>query len=286
LRQAGEGDRPLPAIEHVSKSDRESWAVPEGLLLPLTTYSWRVSYTGSNLRSSSPSAETSFRTADFPWEAAPFDLSGQFNRDVVADPGDGQDDSLDSGGGLLVVEEFHGKSAEKLRVQGLPGDRRIGVHVLGEYAGKNAIQFSSHNRGSVRIPVPQGIYSAVRFLVTGGHGDSLVPLLLEYADGTTEETSLPCDDWFDDSPVEGKIETVGVLQPGVVPALDGMDRSFGGFFQDSNDPAIFEVVRVARPDKMLQALLLEPGRGLFTQMTGAPTRFNLLAATGIRAIGK
>jgi len=285
LRGSG-GDGAQPAIDHLSKTDRESWAVPEGLLLPRTTYSWRVSYTGSNFSSSSPSAETSFRTADFPWEAAPFDLSGQFNRDVVADSGDGQNDSLDSGGGLLVVEEFHGKPAEKLRVQGLPGDRRIGAHVLGEYAGKNAIQLSSLNRGSVRIPVPQGSYSAVRFLVTGGHGDSLVPLVLEYADGTTEETSLPCDDWFDDSPVEGKIELVGVLQPGVVPALNGMDRNYGGFFQDSNDPAIFEIVRVARPDKVLRALLLEPGRGLFTRTTGAPTRFNLLAATGIRAIGK
>jgi len=65
-----------------------------------------------------------------------------------------------------------------------------------------------------------------------------------------------------------------------------MDRIFGGFFQDANDPAIFEVVRVASPGKVLRSLLLEPGRGLFTHPPGAPTRFNLLAATGIRAIGK
>ena len=54
--------------------------------------------------------------------------------------------------------------------------------------------------------MPPGSYSAVRFLITGGNGDSLVPLIFEYADGT--------------------------------------------------------------------------------QMTGERTRFNLLAATGIRAIGR
>jgi serine/threonine protein kinase/tetratricopeptide (TPR) repeat protein len=286
LRAAGGGDRAPPAIDHVSKLDLESWAVPEGLLLPHTTYLWQVSHTGSNLGSSTPGAETSFTTSEFPWEAIPFDLSGQFNRDVVADPGDDANDLVDSVGCLLVAAGFDGVRADNPGVQGLPLDRRVGVHLLGDYAGKNSVQLSALDRGQIRIPVPPGSYSAVRFLVTGGNGDSLVPVVFEYSDGTTDETSLPCDDWFDDVPEEGKVDVIGVVQPGVVPALDGMDRICTGLFQDAGDPAIFEVVRVTRPGKRLEAVVLDSGRALYMHPPGVPTRFNLLAVTGIRAIEK
>jgi serine/threonine protein kinase/predicted Zn-dependent protease len=286
LRAAGGGDRAPSLIDHLSKTDRESWAVPEGLLLPRTTYVWRVSYTGSNLSASISSAETSFTTADFPWDALPFDLGGQFNRDVIADPGDDANDSLDSVGCTLVAAGFDNERADNPGVQGLPLDRRAGVHVLGDYKGKNAVQLSTLDRGSIRIPVPPGNYSTVRFLVTGGNGDSLVPVIFEYSGGTTEETNLPCDDWFDDMPREGKVDTVGgVLQPGVVALLDDMDRIYGGVFHDAGDPAIFEVVRVTNPAKRLESVVLDPGRALYAQ-SDVLTRFNLLAVTGIRAIGK
>jgi hypothetical protein len=286
LRAPGGGDRPPPLIDHLSKTDLESWAVPEGLLLPRTTYLWRVSYTGSNLGASISSAETSFTTADFPWDALPFDLGGQCNRDVIADPGDDTNDSLDSVGCTLLAAGFDGERADNPSVQGLPIDRRVGVHVLGDYGGKNAVQLSALDRESIRIPVPPGSYSAVRFLVTGGNGDSLVPVIFEYSDGSTEETNLPCDDWFDDMPEEGKVDTVGGLpQPGVIPLLNGMDRIYGGVFHDADEPALFEVVRVTNPGKRLESIVLDWGRALYTQ-TDAVTRFNLLAATGIRAIGK
>ena len=77
-----------------------------------------------------------------------------------------------------------------------------------------------------------------------------------------------------------------VVQPGVVCALDGMDRIYGGVFDDAGDPAIFEVVRVTSPGKHLETIVLDSGRALYLQSLGASTRFNLLAVTGIRAIGK
>jgi len=281
------GERPAPlAIDLVTQAGGGSWAVPEGLLLPRTTYSWRVSYTGSDFRPSGFSAETSFTTGDFPWEAVPFDLSAHFNRDVVADPGDGENGTLDSAGCCLLVAGFDGSRAEDPRVQGVPADRRIGVHVLGDYAGKNALQLSNFDRRSVRIPVPPGNYSAVRFLATGGNGDSLVPVVFEYSDGAREERAIPCDDWFDDIPEEGVVELIGVLQPGVIPVLNGMDRIHNGVFEDANDPALFEVVHVTRPQKRLEAFVLETQKALFAHPPGAPTQFNLLAVTGIRATGK
>jgi serine/threonine protein kinase/Flp pilus assembly protein TadD len=286
LWATGRADRSPPAIDHASKLDLESWLVPEGLLLPRTTYVWQVSYTGSNLGPSIPSAETSFTTGDFPWEPVPFDLSRQFNRDVVVDPGDEANDLMDSAGCALVVAGFDGARADNAGVQGVPLDRKVGIHLLGDYMGKNSVQLSTLDRGPIRIPVPSGSYSVVRFLVTGGNGDSLVPVVFEYSDGTTEETSLPCDDWFDDVPEEGKVDVIGVVQPGVVCALDGMDRIYGGVLDDASDPAIFEVVRVTSPGKRLETIVLDSAKALYMQPPGAPTRFNLLAVTGIRTTGK
>jgi serine/threonine protein kinase/TolA-binding protein len=291
-------------INWQSKRDLESWIVPKGVLQPRTTYFWRVAYTGTNFTSSAFSAESSFITGDFPWEPVPFDISGFFNRDVVANEGDGQNDTFDAVGGLLIVDGFDGRRSDDPLAQGLPRDRRIGVHFLGDYSDKNSLQLRSSDRGSIRIPVKSAKYSAVRFLVSGGNGDSLVPIVFEYSDGTQEEISLPCDDWYDDNPeaaegteagtpqpATGKSfldQTVaseeGLLQVGSVPVLGNLDRIRGDVFEDVNDPALFEVIRFVRPEKDLSAIVLLAGKAIYTE--SYQTRFNLFAVTGIRAVGK
>ncbi|MCI0589114.1 MAG: hypothetical protein L0323_20040, partial [Planctomycetes bacterium] len=110
--------------------------------------------------------------------AVPLDLGPHFNRDVVADAGDDENDFVDSAARLVVFTVGEGGI-----VRGLPPAGVIGVHRLGDYAAKNALQLSGESRERVRLEVPRGRYREVRFLLTGGHGDSTVPLRLEYADG-------------------------------------------------------------------------------------------------------
>src|SRR5262249_5280837 len=147
------------------------------------------------------SDEASFATGAFPFTAVPFDLTRHFNRDVVADPGDRSNDALDDEGGLLIVEGFDGVRADSPVAHGLPRDRRLGVHVLGDYARPNAVLLLAGSR-PVRVETPRARYAFVRLLVAGG-GDSLVPLALEFADGSRAERQVPCDDWYDDNPPEG-----------------------------------------------------------------------------------
>jgi len=130
-----------------------------------------------------------------------------------------------------------------------------------------------------------------------------VPIVFEYSDGTQEESSLPCDDWYDDPPEVDEAGEVGsprpgragdflemleaseegLLQSGSIPVLNNMDRIRGDGFEDVNDPALFEVIRFVRSEKELLAIVLQAEKAISMQEL---TRFNLLAVTGIRAIGK
>jgi hypothetical protein len=225
------------------------------------------------------SEETSFTTGELPVEIVPFDISSLFNRDVVLNPGDDTNDFFDVGQSYLLEDRFDGRRSGVPEAQGLPRDRVVGIHRLGDYDGPNAFQATSRDRDPVRLDVPSGKYSHLRFLVAGGNGDSEVPVLLQYSDGNSQECVLACDDWFEDHPPD----RVGSLHPGVVPVRNGMDRFFKGEFQDANDPALFEVLVAADPAKELEAIVLRLDKAIYAGSQRAPTTyFNLFAVAGIR----
>lgn len=308
LLQASPYRRPAPEIEHlasrwqiredttgrlvldvVSEKDLERISVSRDRLLPETTYLWRVAYLGANRVGSGFSVETPFTTAPFePPRSVPFDLSAHFNCDVVADPGDDENNSLDSSGGLLIVEGFDGQRQDNPAAKGLPADRNVKGHVLGDYALPNALQAGPGDEGEVRVEVPKGRYSSVRFLVAGGYGDSSLPLIVEYADGTRTRSEIPCENWFDDRGVfpDANLDLPGDVSSGALPVLDNLDRLYQGRFQDANDPALFDVFVDVDPEKEMVALVFQLDGATYGEASlarSATTRFNLLAATGVEA---
>jgi hypothetical protein len=250
--------------------------IPYGLLLPSTEYSWRACHVGSDGRPSQYSEETSFRMAAAPLEAVPFDLSAHFNRDVVADPGDQENDTFDADeGSLLIVEGFDGKRDGLPGVRGLPRDGTVGVHRLGDPRGLNAIELAPWDKEPVRIVPPRGRYVCVRFLVAGAHGNSTVPVAFEFADGVTERRDLLCDDWWRDFPPT----PYRPLRSGLVPVWNGMDRLRKGKLDPAHAPALFEMLLPVSGAKELVGITLEPAGGTFD---GPRSRFHLFASTGIR----
>ncbi len=271
IREAGAGPSDLTWRSEATGSTLE---LPKGRLLPRRTYTWRVSYVDSNGKTSELSTETAFTTGNLTVGAVPFDLSGTFNRDLVANPGDPSTELVDANGGVLIVDGFDGQSSRNPLANGLPRNRRVGVHRLGDYDGPNALQLRARGGRPVTLRVRRGSYSFVRFLVTGGSGKTVMPVSLVYSDGTADSANLVCDDWYDDDPAAG-----GTLSPGSVPVLDGMDRIRKGIFKDRNDPAIFEVTLGADANKSLISIVLKWNQAAFQRNE---TTFNLFAVTGIR----
>src|SRR5262249_55352229 len=149
------------------------------------------------------------------------DLTANFNRDVVADPGDQENDSFDADeGSLLLVEGFDGERDGVPGVRGLPRDGIVGVHRLGDPRGLNVIQLAPSNKDPVRIAIPRGRYVCIRFLIAGGNGNSTVPVTFELADGGMETHDLLCDDWYRDFAPSRYHRH----RSGSVPIWNGMDR--------------------------------------------------------------
>jgi spore coat protein H len=269
------GSYAAPVVDETTAEHLTRYRIPEDRLRPRTAYRWRAAHIGSNGKSSELSAEAAFVTGDFPFRATRFDLSAHFNRDLVANPGDRSTDFLDDRGGWLIEDGFDGRLSGNPMAQGLPRDRRVGVHVLGDYGRPNALQIAQ-GEGPVRIAAPPGRYDVLKVLVAGGGGDSRMPVVLQYAGGEEAAGMIHCDDWYDDNPPE---DPPGSLGPGVVAALNGMDRIRSGSFKDRNEPALFEVTIPADPRRVLEALVLDPGGAEFTK--GDRTRFNLFAVTGV-----
>jgi len=265
-----------PTFIKMSAKDLTELALPRGLLLPGAAYRWRVLYAGSDRSAPVVLAEKSFRTGGFPFEVVRVDLAALFNRDVVADADDPQNDFFDGDEkSRLLVDGFDGATTSNSRVRGLPIDRKVVVHELGDYTKPNALQLAPEDLQPVRIDVPPRRYAALRFLLSGGSGDSAIPAEFHYRGGAVSRHYVPCDDWFHDNPSDSQ----GGLQQGLTPVLNGMDRMYLGRFEDRNDPALFELVVETRPDAVLEAVVLLPEEGLFSTRY---TRFNLLAVTGIR----
>lgn len=264
-----------PAVHRESAAALEALQLEKGILFPRTKYFWRVAHVAESGKCSQFSSETPFTTGRFPMDFVKLDLSSHFNRDVVVDPGDGAEHFIDERGGQLLADGFDGQSSGNPLAQGLPLDHKVGMHILGDYNAFNTLQLTRSTRRKVRVIVPPGRYSFVRFLLTGGAGDSRVPVQFEYSDGTRGEGIIPCDDWYDDLPPG---DPAGRLQPGVVPALNDLDR-LRGSFKDRNEPALFEVILKTDAARQLKAFVLDPARAEYDQP--GLTTFNLFAATGV-----
>ncbi len=143
------------------------------------------------------------------------------------------------------------------------------MHRLGDYKRANAIRTVSEDKEHVRIEVPRGKYSAIRYLVAGNHFNSEMPVVLEFADGTKQHGLILCDEW-----------SLYELRPGVVPALSNLDWIRKNKFEDVNRVCIFEVILTVNPTLDLVAFVLETEKATYTE---SRTRFNLYAATGILA---
>ncbi len=224
-----------PVIDIVSNKHLTEFPIPEELLTPNSSYRWRARVYASDGRESDSSDEGRFTTGDFTQTIEPIDLSAYFNRDVVADFGDPQNDSLDKDhGSLIPVSGFNGQEHQDASVEGVPRDRQIGSHVLGAYGGNNALQLDVMS-DSVTIRIPHLPATSLRFLVTGGNGTSEMPIVVHFADGTTQTAKIICPDWHDDQvPQSGP--------PYFSPRLNGIDRMVNGELEDTKDPALFELV--------------------------------------------
>ena len=248
--------------------------MPSGVLQPCSAYFWRVAYVGSNGGQSAFSDETMWVAPEFAWKVSQLDLSPYFNRDVVANPGDPENDSADDWDCMLTVTNYDGTPVSNPEANGLPLDRTVGVHRLGDYDGLNVIQLRPGDTEPIRLEVEPQSFTQFRFLVMGTHRDSTLTASVEYVDGTKEQVLVPADDWYEDN----GFPAPDGLRPDVVPVMNSMDRICGMQHNDDNDPAMFEVRVAVDPAQEVVAIWLDPARSTFG---GRPTRFHLFAVTGI-----
>lgn len=184
---------------------------------------------------------------------------------LVGVPGFGHDNGEDH---YLIVSGyiyFNNPSDPTTQVVafGLPFDRMSGLngHILGAFNNaiegtglKNAMKFENNaeQAGPFTFELdPPGNYEELRSAQTVANGDGQLFATLNYADGSTEDTFLNSDDWYNDG---GEISFEGIRQ-----LVDGMNRLQGG---DSNfdtrfDPAVFEKTIAVDSSKELVSITLE-----------------------------
>jgi len=205
-----------------------------------------------------------------------FDLSGVFNRDVVRNPGDAENDPFDQGNASAwTVDGFDGTGAGRAAAQGLPADARVGLHRLGDYSGRNALQLTAEMKGEVRIAAPRRRYQAVRFLLAGGGGSSEVPLRLEFAEGEPLRILLSCPDWTRRLPVPSKQSGVLISTSLLGGDILGID---GRLLEDVNNRQLFDALMETPADRELASIAIEWDRAV---LEDPAARFNLLAITGV-----
>ena len=220
--------------------------------------------------------ESTFRSPSYTMEIVPFDLADYFNIDVIANPGDEQNGTVDGGWSTLIVDAYDGTPSPNPKARGLPPDRRLGIHRLGDYDHNNAIQMGESDGSPIRVALSPRRYTAIRFLLTSGWGRATVPTRLVYADGSFERRTLVGDDWGARVVATGQNR----VEEGNVPIRMGLYRMLQGRF-DSPRWSLFEVCLEVDPKKELVAFVLE-GDQMRGRSTGSEeTRFNLFAATGV-----
>ena len=162
-------------------------------------------------------------------------------------------------------------------VRGLPLDRKVGVHRLGDYRESNTLAIGrpdSPGGKPIRIEVPRARYTCMRFLVTGSSGPSVLRGMFEYEDGTYTEMQFVCPDWFHDLNLPGPARDHWYL----TAVVNGMDRMYGGRYQPTKDPALFDVQLTVSPEKNLVAVILDPAKSEFPKLW---TLAHLFALTGV-----
>jgi hypothetical protein len=274
--EAGDYDRAV--LDMTVDAGATRLLVPRHQLRPRTTFVARATWhAGTTMSAGVTSDEHRFTTSDYPFEVIPIDLSKHFDGDVVANPGDTENDPTDGRAGFFVVDGYDGRSSGNARVQGFPADGVVGLHRLAGYDGPNAICLRPGRKEPVRVEVPARRYSVLRFLTAAGYDDALRPVDLIYSDGSSERRVLHFHDWFDD-PGPGSESKDGPLTPDTTPALNGMDRLSNGFFEDANDAALFETMLPVDARKDLVAFVLE---GWEFDPDRSETRANIFAVTGV-----
>jgi tetratricopeptide (TPR) repeat protein len=190
VREAGGSfDAPALNLDVAPPLGPNRLALPAGILEPSKSYFWRIAYGGKALDSdgrevawveSAFSFEVPLSTSGIPSSATEsFDLQANFNRDVVADHGDSENDAFGLRG-LLSLNGFAVPGSVR-EVYGLPSDRRVGVHLLADYAGKNAIEFTPDGRKPLRFTFPRGRFGAVRLLFSAVDDGADLVLRCDYA---------------------------------------------------------------------------------------------------------
>ncbi len=211
---------------------------PPDLVLGLDSHT--VTPGGVITADASASTDADNDSLSFTWEAIdaeegstrPIDLTGYYNVDVVYEPGGRVDTGgIDVEGKVLYAQGVNGATA-------LPADGKIGEYQLAPYDSLNALQFSGD---SADLTIQDGLDCrglSLRYLVTGGNGDSNLSVEIVYEDATVQQALIYCDDWFDDDPPSGA--GGGLRSDFLTPVIDGLDRGNpGGAVQNCNDPGIF-----------------------------------------------
>ena len=86
------------------------------------------------------SEERAFETPSYGIETEQFILTEHFNRDVVVNPGDQANDTLDGTTAALTISGYDGTNVVISGINGLPLERSIGIHRLGDYSENNVVQ--------------------------------------------------------------------------------------------------------------------------------------------------
>ncbi len=267
-----------PVLDLLKRRERTRLALPAGLLLSGKTYFWRVQHLGSDGQISTWSEETSFTAGESGLEPIPVDLSASFNADVIANLGDAEDDAIDPGDGKdhprFAADGFTDGIETVRSGQSLPENRRVGVHRLGDYSTKNAVQLSPADRETIRIPLPRQRCRAVRFLLAAGWGNATLSASLEYTAGKSREFKIIANNYTNDIPTAG----ADFIQGDAWPVWRGLRMVRAGKLSSGKPALLYESIIEADPNSEPEALILDPTRSSFQREA---TRLNLFAITVI-----
>jgi hypothetical protein len=216
-----------------------------------------------NLRIDDPN-----RPAELPaWDVISMD---QIDDAIVGEYGFGHDNGDDH---YLVVTGYIyfpdlTDTFQQVVAFGLPMDRMSGLngHILGNFnfaidgeGFKNAIKFENNPEQSGPFTfdlVPPGNYAELRSAQTVANGDGQLFCTLHYEDGSTEDTFLNADDWYNDG-AEIQFANTRLMVDGM-NRLQGSDSNFDARF----DPAVFECIISCDPSKVLTQITLEYNPGI------------------------
>lgn len=164
VRAADQTFQYSPTLNVTSTKQLAQITIPPSILLPNQRYFWRVAHIGQNRVPSEFSEELSFHTDSLAYEMKPVDLTRHFNRDVVHSPGDESEDPFKPLTTQLVIDGYQLADSPDEEFHGVPVDRRVGPHQLGDYRNRNSIQLDRQS-DRVLIELPPARLKSLRFLL-------------------------------------------------------------------------------------------------------------------------